>query len=124
MPKRSRIAEIRALGTPDVTHDERIAGRHPKTRRNIRPRSHVFRLFLRPHYFLNRRIQIDNLLDLGVRPRIKLLDTHERHMRRATSEQIVVDLARAENETLHILARLGNRCIIDHSTEGRISQVT
>src|SRR5512140_1277091 len=108
------LRRTRELGTPAVTHDERIARRHTKTRRNKRPRSHVLRLCLCPHDFLDRRIQIDNLLDLRVRPRIELLDTHKRYMRRATSKQIIVDLARAEHETLHILARIRNCRIIDH----------
>src|ERR1700693_2946707 len=100
------LSWTRAVGTTDVSGRQRVARRHPEPRRDVRPRTLILRLFLRPDDFLDRRIQIDDLRYLTSRPGIQLLDSHDRHVGRALGDEIVVNLSRAEHESRYHLARL------------------
>jgi hypothetical protein len=53
-----------ALGPPDVPDGNRVAGGRTQPRPHERPRSHVPRLFLRPHHFLDSSIAIDDPSDV------------------------------------------------------------
>src|SRR5258706_13235553 len=113
----------RAVGPPDIPRQQRVPRRHPKPRRRVRPRPLVLRLFLRPHDFLDRRIQIHYLRDLVAGPRVELLDSHERHVRHAPRREIVVDLARAQHETRDGASILRRHRIIDHGTEAPAREI-
>jgi hypothetical protein len=70
------------------------------------PRTHVFRLFLGPHKFsIGVLIQLQG--DLIERERAQLLDAHNRHVVQLhvapLFQKLVVDLARAKNNTTHVL---------------------
>ena len=95
----------RSLGTADVAQRRQRADRRAQPRMHVRPPAHVLRLFLRPDDFFDVRVEVDQLTDLA-RPRRQLFDAHERDVRRplARGDEIVEDLARAEDQALHLLA--------------------
>ena len=81
--RRVTLGRARALRAADVAHGQHVPRRTRAAAAHVRPRAHVLRLFLRPHHFLEVRVAIDDRRDLLARPRIQLVHSHERHIRRS-----------------------------------------
>src|SRR6185312_15184302 len=107
-----------ALWTTNVANGQRVPDRGAETRRDETPRGHVAGFLLRPHHIVNRRVALEDGGDGCVRPRVELLHAHDRDTRRALMRKdIVVQLARAEHETPHLVRRRGCRGVIHHGLE-------
>src|SRR3712207_923864 len=90
------------------------------------PSAHILGLFLTPDDLLHARISTDNRRQHLFIYRIKLLDSHDCSVRdlvlTAELDQIVVHLARAEDQSLDLL-RLGNPLLIKHFAEMSLEEV-
>src|SRR6185436_3377632 len=75
---------------------------------NKRPAAHVLRLFLRPHNLLRIRIAGERFAQTVRRKRIELLEAHNRDTPilslLSSLDQVVIDLAAAQHDSLHRIA--------------------
>ena len=116
MGRRIALARRGAPRAPDVgdaRHRRARAGRVVETVPDRAPRPHVLRLLLRPDDLLEPRQAGDQLGDRVDRERIELLQPGNGDARRAgaraVADDVVVDLAAAEDEPAHIAAGARDR---------------
>src|SRR5579872_3597101 len=91
-----RRRTLRASNVPQRKYRPDV-GAQP--RRDIAPRPHVLRLFLRPHHLFDIGIRVDETAD-ALRPGIQFLDSNDGYPGRSLLlDQVVEDLAGAENDS-------------------------
>src|SRR5436190_7525550 len=125
----------RGLGTPGVVEGAVLGQDAPESPVHDVPRAHVPRLLLHPVHLTRFGVGGEDGLELLRREGIELLDAHERHgvdgALAARGEELVVDLAAAEQDAPHPaaldrdpgLGRAAERDVVDHGPEPALRQL-
>src|SRR5437899_4924382 len=125
----------RGLGAPGVVESAVLGQDAPEAAVHDVPRAHVPRLLLHPVHLPRLGVGGEHGLELLRREGVELLDTHERHgidrALAARGEELVVDLAAAEEDAPHPaaldrdtgLGRAAERDVVDQSPEPALRQL-
>src|SRR2546428_5954237 len=125
----------RGLGAPGVVESAVLGQDAPEAAVHDVPRAHVPWLLLHPVHLTRLGVGGEHGLELLRREGVELLDTHERHgvdgALAARGEELVVDLAAAEEDAPHPAAldrdpgfgRAAERDVIDHRPEPALRQL-
>src|SRR5438552_2522846 len=125
----------RGLGAPGVVEGAVLGQDAPEPPVHDVPRTHVPRLFLHPVHLPRFGVGGEDGLELLRREGVELLDPHERHgvhgALAARGEELVVDLAAADQEAPHPaaldrdpgLGRAAARDVVDHGPEPALRQL-
>src|SRR5437667_16444 len=125
----------RGLGTPGVVEGAVLGQDAPESPVHDVPRAHVPRLLLHPVHLTRFGVGGQDGLGFLRREGVELLDAHERHgvdgALAARGEELVVDLAAAEQDAPHPaaldrdpgLGRAAERDVVDHGPEPALRQL-
>src|SRR5437899_11188130 len=125
----------RGLGAPGVVEGAVLGQDAPEPPVHDVPRAHVPRLFLHPVHLPRFGVGGEDGLEFLRREGVELLDAHERHgvdgALAARGEELVVDLAAAEQDAPHPaaldrdpgLGRAAERDVVDHGPEPALRQL-